>query len=187
MDEEIKMYLEEAQTMMKKALEHTANELQKIRAGKAMPGMLDGITVDYYGAQTPIGQVATVTTPDARTLSIKPFEKNMIGEIEKVIINSDLGLTPSNNGESIMLNIPPLTEERRKNLVKQVKQEIENGKVSVRNARKEINDGLRTLQKEGASEDSVKTAEDKVQEYTNTYTQKLEDLSAQKEAEIMKV
>jgi len=187
MEEEIKMYLDEAQDMMKKALEHTKNELVKIRAGKAMPNMLDGILVEYYGANMPINQVSTITTPDARTLSIRPFEKGSIGAIEKAIKNSDLGINPQNNGEVIILNIPPLTEERRKQLVKQAKQEVENGKISVRNARKEINDALKKLQKEGAPEDMIKKAEENVQKYTDSYIAKLDEILHTKEAEIMKV
>jgi ribosome recycling factor len=187
MEEEVKMYLDEAQDMMKKALEHTRSELVKIRAGKAMPNMLDGILVEYYGAHMPINQVATITTLDARTLSIRPFEKGSIGAIEKAIKNSDLGINPQNNGEVIILNIPPLTEERRKQLVKQAKQEVENGKISVRNARKEINDALKKLQKEGASEDMIKKAEESVQKYTDSYIAKLDEILHNKEAEIMKV
>jgi ribosome recycling factor len=187
MEEEVKMYLDEAQDMMKKALEHTRSELVKIRAGKAMPNMLDGILVEYYGANMPINQVATITTLDARTLSIRPFEKGSIGAIEKAIKNSDLGINPQNNGEVIILNIPPLTEERRKQLVKQAKQEVENGKISVRNARKEINDALKKLQKEGASEDMIKKAEESVQKYTDSYIAKLDEILHTKEAEIMKV
>jgi len=187
MEEEVKMYLDEAQDMMKKALEHTRSELVKIRAGKAMPNMLDGILVEYYGANIPINQVATITTLDARTLSIRPFEKGSIGAIEKAIKNSDLGINPQNNGEVIILNIPPLTEERRKQLVKQAKQEVENGKISVRNARKEINDALKKLQKEGASEDMIKKAEESVQKYTDSYIAKLDEILHTKEAEIMKV
>jgi ribosome recycling factor len=187
MEEEVKMYLDEAQDMMKKALEHTRSELVKIRAGKAMPNMLDGILVEYYGANIPINQVATITTLDARTLSIRPFEKGSISAIEKAIKNSDLGINPQNNGEVIILNIPPLTEERRKQLVKQVKQEVENGKISVRNARKEINDALKKLQKEGASEDMIKKAEESVQKYTDNYIAKLDEILHAKEAEIMKV
>jgi len=187
MEEEVKMYLDEAQDMMKKALEHTQIELVKIRAGKAMPNMLDGILVEYYGANMPINQVSTITTPDARTLSIRPFEKGSIAAIEKAIKNSDLGINPQNNGEVIILNIPPLTEERRRQLVKQAKQEVENGKISVRNARKEINDALKKLQKEGAPEDMIKKAEENVQKYTDNYIAKLDEILHTKEAEIMKV
>jgi ribosome recycling factor len=185
--EEIQLELDNAKELMQKAVDHTASELVKIRAGKAMPNLLDGITVNYYGAPTPLQQVASVTTPDARTLTIKPWEKNLIGEIEKAIVNSDLGLAPQNNGEIIILTIPPLTEERRKSLVKQVKQECENGKISIRTVRKETNDSLRKLQKEGASEDEVKRAEDTVQKLTDKYSSKIDEHFDKKEAEIMKV
>ncbi|WP_268034273.1 ribosome recycling factor [Algoriphagus sp. PAP.12] len=185
--EEIELYLEEAQELMQKAVDHTASELLKIRAGKAMPNLVDGIMVPYYGAPTPINQVSSVTTPDARTLAIKPFERTLIGEIEKAIINSDLGLAPQNNGEIIILTIPTLTEERRVSLVKQAKHECENGKISVRNVRKDTNDSLKKLQKEGTAEDLVKGAETQVQKYTDQYIVKIEALLEKKEAEIMKV
>ncbi|MDX5478841.1 ribosome recycling factor [Fontibacter flavus] len=185
--EEIQLHLEEAKEMMQKAVNHTAAELVKIRAGKAMPNLLDGIMVAYYGAPTPLQQVASVTTPDARTLSIKPWERNLISEIERSIINSDLGLAPQNNGEIIILTIPPMTEERRKSLVKQAKQECESGKVSIRTIRKDTNEALRKLQKEGASEDEVKRAEDTVQKLTDQYSTKVDELLVKKEAEIMTV
>ncbi|MCC5920013.1 MAG: ribosome recycling factor [Cyclobacteriaceae bacterium] len=185
--EEIQMHLEEADELMNKTLSHTEAEVLKIRAGKAMPNMLDGLTVQYYGADTPLNQVASVTTPDARTLLIKPFENKLIGEIEKAIINSDLGLNPQNDGEVVRLSIPPLTEERRTNLVKQVKAECEQGKISVRNIRKDTNESLRKLQKEGASEDEVKRAETKVQELTDAYTKKLDAVLEKKEKEIMTI
>ncbi|UJP66816.1 ribosome recycling factor [Mongoliitalea daihaiensis] len=185
--EEIKLYLDEAKELMQKAVDHTASELLKIRAGKAMPNLLDGIMVSYYGAPTPLSQVASVTTPDARTLTIKPWERNLISEIEKSIINSDLGLAPQNNGEIIILTIPPLTEERRKNLVKQAKQECETGKISIRSVRKDTNEGLRKLQKDGASEDDVKRAEDTVQKLTDQYSVKIDELLAKKETDIMTV
>lgn len=185
--EEIQLYLEEAKEMMQKAVDHSAAEMVKIRAGKAMPNLLDGIMVSYYGSLTPLQQVASVTTPDARTLAIKPWEKNLISEIERSIINSDLGLAPQNNGELIILTIPPLTEERRKLLVKQAKQESENGKISIRTVRKDINESLRKLQKDGAPEDEVKRAEDTVQKLTDKYSTKIDELLAKKEAEIMTV
>ncbi|MGY6742150.1 MAG: ribosome recycling factor [Cecembia sp.] len=185
--EEIQLYLEEAKEMMQKAVDHSAAEMVKIRAGKAMPNLLDGIMVSYYGASTPLQQVASVTTPDARTLAIKPWEKNLISEIERSIINSDLGLAPQNNGELIILTIPPLTEERRKLLVKQAKQESENGKISIRTVRKDINESLRKLQKDGAPEDEVKRAEDTVQKLTDKYSTKIDELLAKKEVEIMTV
>lgn len=185
--EEIELFLDEAKELMQKAVDHTAAELVKIRAGKAMPNLLDGIMVQYYGAPTPLNQVSSVNTPDARTLAIKPFERNLISEIEKAIINSDLGLAPQNNGEIIILTIPALTEERRIQLVKQAKQECETGKISIRSVRKETNESLRKLQKEGASEDAVKKAEDQVQKFTDAYSSKIDDLLAKKEADIMKV
>jgi len=185
--EEIELYLEEAKELMQKAVDHTAAELVKIRAGKAMPNLLDGVMVPYYGTPTPINQVSSVTTPDARTLSIRPFEKNLISEIEKAIINSDLGLAPQNNGEVVILTIPTLTEERRLALVKQAKHECENGKISIRTVRKDTNDSPKKLQKEGASEDEVKRAEDKVQKFTDQYSAKIDELLVKKEADIMKV
>jgi ribosome recycling factor len=185
--EEIQLYLDEAKDMMQKAVNHTASELVKIRAGKAMPNLLDGVMVAYYGAPTPLQQVASVTTPDARTLTIKPWERNLISEIERSIINSDLGLAPQNNGEVIILTIPPLTEERRKNLVKQAKQECESGKISIRTIRKDTNESLRKLQKDGASEDEIKRAEDTVQKLTDQYSSKVDELLVKKEAEIMTV
>ncbi|MDO6438372.1 ribosome recycling factor [Cyclobacterium sp. 1_MG-2023] len=185
--EEIQLYLEEAKSLMDKAVQHTIAELIKIRAGKAMPNFLDGIMVVYYGNPTPLQQVASITTPDARTLAIKPWEQKLIPEVEKAIINSDLGLNPQNNGEMVLLSVPPLTEERRKNLVKQVKNECENGKISIRNVRKDTNDGLRKLQKEGVAEDDVKRAEDTVQKMTDQHSAKIDELYAKKEAEIMTI
>lgn len=185
--EEIQLYLDDAKDQMERSLKHTSAELSKIRAGKAMPNMLDGLQVEYYGVMTPIQQAAAINTPDARTLVIKPFEKKLIAEIEKAIKNSDLGFNPSNDGEVVRINIPPLTEDRRRDLVKHVKNEGEAGKVRVRNIRKETNEGLRKLLKEGASEDDVKRAEDKVQQLTDSYIVKVDQLLAAKEAEIMTV
>lgn len=185
--DDIDFYLEQAEEMMDKAVQHTNSELTRIRAGKAMPSMLDGVSLEYYGAMTPIGQVASVTTPDARTISIKPWEKKMIPEIEKAIINSNLGFNPQNDGELIRINIPPLTEERRISLVKQAKGEIENGKISIRNARKEIMDGLKKLLKDGAPEDAIKDAEEEVQKITNSHTTKVDELLVAKEKDIMTI
>ena len=183
--EEIEIYLETAKEMMESAIKHTKDEFAKIRAGKAMPNMLDGIEVEYYGTMTPLGQVAGVTTPDARTLSVKPWEKTMLQEIERAIINSNLGFNPQNDGEQIRINIPPLTEERRIQLMKQVKAEAEKGKISVRNARKDTNDSLKKL--DGVSEDLIKGAEDDVQKLTDSYTQKIDSLVDSKEKDIMTV
>ncbi len=185
--EEIELYLDEAKELMQKAVDHTAAELVKIRAGKAMPNLLDGVFVNYYGSPTPLSQVSSVTTPDARTLAIKPFERNLISEIEKAIINSDLGLAPQNNGEIIILTIPALTEERRLQLVKNAKSECETGKISIRSVRKDTNESLRKLQKEGASEDAIKRGEDQVQKFTDSYSAKIDELFTKKEVDIMKV
>ena len=185
--EELEFYLEEAKDHMEKSLNHVSHALAKIRAGRAMPSMLDGLMVEYYGNPTPINQVASINTPDARTLSIKPWEKTMLAEIEKTIINSDLGLNPQNDGEIIRLNIPPLTEERRMDLVKQSKHEAEHGRVSVRNVRKDTNDHLKKLLKEHVSEDEVKKAEDKVQDLTDEFVKKIDELLTKKEEEIMTV
>lgn len=185
--EEIEFFLEAAEEMMNKAVDHCRVDLAKIRAGKAMPAMLDGIRVEYYGSMAPINQVASVTSPDARTLFVKPFEKSLIAEIEKSIRNSDLGLNPQNDGQQIIISIPQLTEERRISLVKQAKAVIENAKISVRNARKETNDELKQLQKDGAAEDAIKRAEDDVQKLTDAYTKKMDELLSAKEADIMTV
>lgn len=185
--EEINMFLEEAKDLMSKAIKHVNNELVKIRAGKASPNMLEGLMVVYYGNPTPINQVASINTPDARTLMVKPWEKSVIPEIEKAIINSDLGLNPQNDGEQIIINIPQLTEERRLALAKQAKHECEQGKVSIRNIRKETNDNLKQLQKEGAAEDDIKRAEDQVQALTDEYSKKIDEILVKKESEIMTV
>lgn len=185
--EEIEMFLEEAKELMEKSVNHCNQELTKIRAGKAMPNMLDGLMVDYYGSATPITQVATINTPDARTIAIKPWEKAMIKEIEKAIINSDLGLNPQNDGEQIRINVPPLTEERRLTLVKQVKNEAENGKVSIRNVRKDTNDSLKKLLKDGVSEDAVKDAEGEVQKITDVHVSQIDELVVLKEKDIMTI
>ncbi len=187
MTEEIQFYLSEAEESMEKAIQHTSAELTKIRAGKASPAMVEDLRVDYYGSPTPISQVANVATPDARTLLIKPWEKGMLGEINKAIKNSDLNLNPQQEADAIRLNIPALTEERRKELVKQVKNETENGKISIRNVRKDVNDSLRKLQKEGTSEDAVRDAEAKVQKLTDAYIVRVDELLAKKEAEIMTI
>ncbi|MCC9137626.1 ribosome recycling factor [Pontibacter silvestris] len=187
MTEEIQFYLSEAEESMQKAVQHTNSELTKIRAGKASPAMVEDLRVDYYGTPTPISQVANVAVPDARTLLIKPWEKNMLGEINKAIKNSDLNLNPQQEADAIRLNIPPLTEERRRDLVKQVKNETENGKISIRNIRKDVNDSLKKLQKEGTAEDAVRDAEAKVQKLTDSYIVKVDELLSKKEAEIMTV
>jgi ribosome recycling factor len=183
--DEIQLYLEEAKDQMNKALTHVAHELTKIRAGKANPMMLDGVTVSYYGTMTPLSQVSSLTTPDARTIFIKPWEKNIIPEIEKAILNANLGLNPQNDGQQVIINVPMLTEERRKQLVKQVGQECEHGRISVRNIRKETNEHLKKIK--GASEDDVKNAEEVVQQMTNESITRIDTLMKKKEVEIMTV
>jgi ribosome recycling factor len=185
--EEIELLLEMAQESMERALKHTQIELSKIRAGKANPNIVDGIMIEYYGVMSPISQVSSVTTPDARSIQIKPFERKIINDIERAIINSNIGLNPSNDGETIRLNIPPLTEERRRDLVKKVKAEIEIAKVNVRKVRQETNDDLRKLKNDGVSEDAIKVGEERVQKITNKYIEKTEQMLAVKEADIMNV
>lgn len=187
MTEEIKFYLDETKELMDKAVQHVSHEFNKIRAGKAMPTMLDGLMVMYYGNPTPINQVATVNTPDARTIVVKPWEKKSLADIERAIVNSDLGLNPQNDGEIVRLNIPPLTEERRKNLAKQAKNEAENGKITLRNIRKDTNNALRKLLDESVSEDNVKEGELGVQELTDAHTKRIDELLEVKEKDIMTV
>lgn len=184
---EVKDYLENAQESMELAVEYLDDTLSHIRAGKASPKLIDGIRVNYYGSMAPISNVANVSVPDARTIAITPWEKPMIKEIEKAIINSDLGITPENNGEVIRLSIPPLTEERRKNLVKQSKAEAENAKVSVRNARREAIEGLKKEVKNGMSEDVEKDGEAEVQKLHDKYMKKIDEVFAAKEKEILTV
>ena len=187
MDDMIQACLEKAQHAMDKVYVHVQAAFAKVRAGRALPSMLDGLMVMYYGNETPIGQVASISAPDARTLAIKPWEARLIPELEKAIFHSRLALTPQNDGETIRLNIPLLTEERRQGLVKQIRAEAEKGKEAVRNARKEAKEALKHLQKTGTSEDEVKTAEGKVQELTDTYIKQIDTLLSRKEAEIMTV
>ena len=184
---EVKEYLKNAEENMQMAVEYLEDTLGHIRAGKASPKLIDGIRVDYYGSQAPISNVANVSVPDARTIAITPWEKSMFKEIEKAIINSDLGITPESNGEVIRLNIPPLTEERRKQLVKQCKAEAENAKVSVRNARRDTIDKLKKEVKNGLSEDNEKDAEAEVQKLHDKYIKEIDSVFAEKEKEILTV
>ncbi|MVN92100.1 ribosome recycling factor [Mucilaginibacter aquatilis] len=187
MSELIKKQLNDAKALMEKAIVHADSELSKIRAGKANPAMLDGITVDYYGTPTPLAQVGSVNTPDARTLVIQPWEKTLLVPIEKAIKESSLGLNPQNDGTIIRINVPPLTEERRRDLVKKLKGEAENGKVAIRNIRKDINDKIKKLKSEGVSEDEIKTGEGEVQKLVDTYIIKVDQLADAKEKDIMTV
>lgn len=184
MNEEMDLILDDAKEQMDRAVDHLKKEFVAIRAGKASPSMLSSVMVDYYGSQTPLSQVANVNTPDARTITVQPWEKQMIVEIERGITYANLGLNPMNNGESIIINVPPLTEERRKELSKQAKAESENAKVSVRNIRKEANGELKKLD---ISEDLLKIGEANVQDLTNKYSSIIEEVYAKKDAEIMKV
>lgn len=185
--EEIEFYIDATVETMDGAIKHLNIELSKIRAGKASPSMLDGLTIDYYGMQTAISGAASVTTPDARTIAIKPFEKGIFAEIEKSIRNSSLGLNPMNDGEIIRLSIPPLTEERRRDLVKRCKQEIEVAKINIRNARQDGNNSIKKLKGEGVSEDAIKEAEDKIQKKTDAYIAKIDQIFNEKEKDIMSV
>lgn len=182
-----KTYIDAAAEKMELAVAYLDESLAHIRAGKANPKILDGVRVDYYGSQVPISQVANVATPDARTITITPWEKSMFREIEKAIINSEVGITPENNGEVIRLGIPPLTEERRKALAKQSKGEAEKAKVSVRNARRDAIDALKKAVKQGMSEDVEKDAEGEVQKIHDSYLKKIDELLAAKEKEILTV
>ena len=184
---EVKDYLDQAKESMEMAVEYLDDALAHIRAGKASPKLLDAIRVDYYGSMSPISNVANISVPDARTITITPWEKSMFKEIEKAIINSELGITPENNGEVIRISIPPLTEERRKQLVKQSKGEAENAKVSVRNARREAIEGLKKEIKKGMSEDVEKDGENEVQKLHDKYMKKIDEVFAAKEKEILTV
>lgn len=183
--EEITFIIDTAKEAMDKAVKHLEKEFLNIRAGKASPAMLGSVMVEYYGSQTPLSQVANVNTPDGRTISVQPWEKNMLQEIEKAIMNANLGFNPMNNGETIIINVPPLTEERRRDLAKQAKSEAEDAKIGVRNARKEANNDIKKL--DDASEDLQKNAETDIQDLTDNYVKKIDQLLTVKEAEIMTV
>ena len=184
---DVKFYLDAAEKKMNEAVNYLDDALARIRAGKANVKIIAGVRVDYYGSQVPIDNVANVTTPDARTIAIVPWEKSMFKVIEKALIDSNVGIMPENNGEVIRLNIPPLTEERRKQLVKDSKAESEKGKVSVRNARREAIEGLKKAVKEGMPEDVGKDAEEKVQKLHDKYLKKIDEVFAAKEKEILTV
>ena len=187
MTEEIDFQLDIAKEQMQEAIMRLENVLGKIRAGKANPQMLRTVMVDYYGVSTPLAQTANVSTPDAQTITIQPFDKSLITEIEQAIVDANLGFVPANNGERVMINVPPLTEDRRRDLAKQAKAETENTKVSIRNVRQKANDEMKKLGKEGLSEDLVRRAEENVQKLTNTYSSKIDVIYTAKEAEIMTV
>lgn len=185
--DEIKKIMDLLAEQMNKTISHLENELLKVRAGKASPSMLDGLFVDYYGTPTPLNQVAAVNTPDARTLVVQPWEKAMIKPIEKSIIDANLGFAPQNDGQMIRINIPPQSEDRRKDLVKKAKAEGEHAKVGIRTLRKDANDSIKKAQKAGLPEDICKDAEDKVQKLTDSFIAKVDKHLEVKEKEIMTV
>lgn len=187
MEEEIEMILDMAKESNEKSYQHLTSELEKIRAGRATPSMLDSVTVEAYGAQSPLNQVANVSTLDAKTISVQPWDKSMLDSITTGIINANLGLNPQNNGEMIIINVPMLTEERRRDLVKKAKAEGENAKVSTRNNRKEANDALKKLKDEGLSEDRLRDLEGEVQNLTDAMVSKIDKLIEVKEADILTV
>ena len=187
MSEDVSLTLELAEDTMQKAIGHLEVELTKIRAGKANPQMLDGIVVDYYGSPTPISQVGNISVLDARTLTIQPWEKNMLQPIERAIIASNIGINPQNDGVIIRLFLPPLTEERRKELVKRCQNEGEQSKVAIRNIRRDTIESIKKLQKSGLSEDAAKDAEAEAQDITNRYITLVDKHLTQKEKEIMAV
>jgi len=185
--EEIEFILDSTEESMIGSIAHLEKEFLNIRAGKASPQMLGSVFVDYYGAQTPLSQIANVNIPDARTITIQPYEKSMLQVIEKAIMIANIGFNPMNNGDVIIINVPALTEERRRDLVKQAKAESEDAKIGIRNARKDANTEIKKLEKEGTSEDVCKSAEEEVQKLTDTFIRKIDEHLAHKEAEIMKV
>jgi ribosome recycling factor len=187
MNEDVELITEETRDRMQKALDHLEHELARLRAGRATPALLDGITVDYYGVNSPLSQVSNINTPDPKSIMIQPWEKTMLGTIEKAIMAANIGLTPINNGEIIRINIPPLTEERRHQLVKQVRNEGETAKISVRNARKWANDELKQLLKDGLPEDIEKDAVEEIQEMTHDFNSKIDKVMAAKEKDVMTV
>ena len=187
MTEEIEFILDSTKESMEGSIEHLGKAFQNIRAGKASPAMLGSVFVDYYGSATPLSQVSKISVPDARTITLQPFEKNMLHAIEKAIMIANLGFNPMNNGDMVIISVPPLTEERRKELAKQAKAEAEDAKIGIRNARKDANTDIKKLEKEGTSEDICKSAEDEVENLTNAFIKKIDELLVEKEAEIMKV
>ncbi len=185
--EEIEFILDSTKESMESSVAHLEKSFLNIRAGKASPQMLGSVFVDYYGSLTPLSQIANVNVPDARTITIQPYEKSMLHPIEKAIMVANLGFNPMNNGDNIIINVPALTEERRRDLVKQAKAETEDAKIGIRNARKDANTEIKKLEKEGTSEDICKSAEDDIQKLTDSFIKKAEEHLMHKEIEIMKV
>lgn len=187
MSDDLELTIENAKESMQKAIDHLEAELIKIRAGKANPVMLEGINAEYYGSPTPLSQIANITVMDARTLSVQPWEKNMLQPIERAIIAANIGINPQNDGNFIRIYLPPLTEERRKELVKRCNSEGEQAKIAIRNLRREAIEQVKKLQKEGVSEDEAKDAENDIQEVTNAFISKVEKHLELKDKEIMAV
>ncbi len=187
MNEEAQMCLDEANEGMDNALVHLDREFQKIRAGKASPQMLEGIKIDYYGAMTPIEQTANINTPDPRQIIVQPWDKSIIGLLEKAILNANLGFNPKNEGEVLRINVPPLTEERRIELVKKAKVQAENCRISIRNIRRSANDLAKSLEKDGLSEDESKKIQEQIQDLTNDFIKKVDDMMDAKEKDVMTV
>lgn len=184
---DINSIINEAKLKFEKAIVHLDDELLKVRAGKANPSMLNGIMVDAYGSLSPLSGVCSITTPDARMLVLQPWDKGQIAAIEKAIMQANIGLTPQNDGQVIRINVPPLTEERRKELVKQAKSEVEKSKVVIRNIRRDHNEDIKALKKDGESEDMIKTGEERIQKLTDEFIVKTDKLFEVKEKEIMTV
>ena len=187
MEEELEFIFESVKEAMTSAIKHLEKKLLNIRAGKANTSMLGSVVVEYYGSLTPLTQVANVNTPDGRTIVVQPWEKKLLVDIEKAIMNANLGFNPMNNGENIIINVPALTEERRIDLVRKAKSEGEHAKVSIRSQRKDANDMVKYLKDEGLSEDGIKESEENIQKLTDYFTKKVDELIAVKEADIMKV
>ena len=187
MVEDLNMIYDDLRSSNLKKIEHFEAELAKIRAGKASPSMLSGVMVEYYEAMTPLQQVANVSVMDARTLIVQPWEKSLLNDIAKGIIDSNLGLNPQNNGEQLIISVPPLTEERRRDLVKQAKAESENAKIGLRNNRKDALDLIKELKNDGLSEDMMKDAESEIQDVTNDFSNKIDAFLIIKEKDIMTV
>ena len=187
MDELVKMVFDETRDKMENSIKHLESQLMKIRAGKASANIVDGIMVDYYGTMTPLSQVSNIGTPDVKTVAIQPWDKNMIDPIQKAIMQANIGITPEDNGEIIRLNVPPLTEDRRRDLVKQIKAEGEDTKIGIRNARREGNEELKDLQKDGLPEDEEKNGESEIQKLTDSYIEKVDKDVDAKEKDVMTV
>jgi len=187
MSEDAQIVLDEAQESMEKSLEHLEREFQKLRAGKASPQMLEGVMIDYYGSQTPIEQTSNITTPDPRQIIVQPWDKSILPELEKAILAANLGFNPKNEGEILRISVPPLTEERRRDMVKKAKNEAENCRISIRNLRRSANDMAKTLEKEGMPEDEAKKLQDDVQKLTDSTIEKVDKALDIKEKDVMTV